>query len=197
MKCLVLAFENVQDLPSNWKDCESVDIYGFIKSENAVTAVRDLFADSNTKFNINNELFLIRTLREVGQPYDFCFIRHPDPWGEPRNWMKAVSALGETLSGKLECEFWFSHEIIALNYLMVELLGKSNVEFIDSVQLPDVENKKNFKALWVINHSGIQEKMLQVYEQNKIRILERFYRYLGQFHRGDMNLEVVKNMIRR
>lgn len=195
MKCLVLAFETLEDLPVNWQKFSSIDVYGLSKINNPTEAATSLSPDLKAKLTLHNKLFLIRTLEKAKDPYTFCFVRHPDPWGEARSWMKAICALGETLSGNLECKFWFTHEIIAFDFLLRELLGQQNVRFIEAGQLPNIESKANYQANWAINPNGVQKSMLEIYEQNKVKILEEFYNRIGQLHRADTSLKTVRNVL--
>src|SRR3989344_7707670 len=118
MKCLVLAFETLKDLPNNWQSFSEIDAYG--QSKLTMTEIHRL----QNKLRIFNKFFESTNLKKNNKIYDYCFIRHPDPWGEPRNWMHAIIALGDSLNGKLDCEFWFVHEIKAFDFLLKSLLGE-------------------------------------------------------------------------
>ncbi|HLD16061.1 MAG TPA: hypothetical protein VJB94_05845 [Candidatus Nanoarchaeia archaeon] len=85
MRCLVLAFETLDDLPTGWKKLKHIDAYGRSKVSGKLPKNIKVY---NKFFETNNY--------KKGR-YDLCFIKHPDPWGEPRNWMQAIAAIGEIL----------------------------------------------------------------------------------------------------
>jgi hypothetical protein len=190
MRCLILAFENFDDLPKNWQDFDVIDAYGASKltDEN----IKKFVGTFAVKFKIYNQFFEIKNFQKPEQPYDFCFIRHPDPWGEPRNWLQAIAALGECLKGKLTCEFWFPHEVVAFNFLLASLLGKENVKFLTVKQIEKVGDWKNHSAEWEVNLTDTQPDMLSIYQKRKQEILQNFYREIGESYRDDFALEAIK-----
>lgn len=190
MRCLILAFENFNDLPKNWKGFEAIDAYG--GSKLTEDEIKKFVGNSSVKFKIYNQFFEIKNFQKPEQPYNFCFIRHPDPWGEPRNWLQASAALGECLKGKLSCEFWFPHEVAALNFLLASLLCKENVKFLAAKQIENIGDWKNYSAEWEINSASTQSNMLSVYQEKKREVLQRFYSEVGQLYRDDFSLEEIK-----
>jgi len=190
MRCLILAFENFNDLPKNWRDFDVIDAYGASKLTDE--EIKKFIGDSLMKLKIHNQFFEIKNFQKPEQPYDLCFIRHPDPWGEPRNWLQAIAALGECLKGKLTCEFWFPHEVVAFNFLLASLLGNKNVKFLSAKQIENVGDWKNYSAEWEINSSATQSDMLSVYQKNKQGILQKFYKETGEIYRDDFVLEAIK-----
>ena len=190
MHCLILAFENFDDLPKNWRDFDVIDAYGVSKITNK--DIDKFVGDSSVKLKIYNQFFEIENFQKPEQPYDFCFIRHPDPWGEPRNWLQAIAALGECLKGKLVCEFWFPHEVVAFNFLLASLLSKENVKFLSAKQIENVGEWRNYLAEWEINPLAAQSGMLSVYQKNKQEILQKFYKEIGQNYSDNFVLEGIK-----
>jgi hypothetical protein len=177
MNCIVLAFSTLQDLPNNWSSFERIDCFGEVAlKETEINANRQ-------KIIIHNEFFAIGKNSLPDTPYQECFIRHPDPWGEPRNWIQAIAGLGECLKGKLIGEFWYPHEIIAFHFLLVSLLNKDQVNFIHAEQLADSNNWDNFGASWQINAISLQSAMLDQYQREKQTILQNFYTSIGKFYR--------------
>lgn len=190
MRCLILAFENFDDLPKNWRDFDVIDAYGASKLTDE--DIKKFVGDSKVKLKIYNQFFEIKNFQKPEQSYDLCFIRHPDPWGEPRNWLQAIAALGECLKGKLTCEFWFPHEVVAFNFLLASLLDKENVKFLAAKQTENVGGWKNYSAEWEINSTATQNGMLSVYQKSKQEILQKFYKEIGEFYRNDFALEAIK-----
>ena len=189
MKCLVLAFENLEDLPKNWKECELIDAYGFSKvSDEEITKL-------STNLNTYNKFFEIKDYKKPKDPYDFCFIRHPDPWGEPRRWMQAIAALGECLKGKITCEFWFPHEIKAFDFLLKAILTESSVKLLETKQIGKVGDWENYSATWEINSNGMKENMISSYKENKMKILETYYNETGKSLKIGTSLEDVRKEI--
>lgn len=190
MRCLILAFENFDDLPKNWRDFDVIDAYGASKLTGEDT--KKFLGDSPVKFKIYNQFFEIKSFQKPEQPYNFVFIRHPDPWGEPRNWLQAIAALGECLQGKLTCEFWFPHEIVAFNFLLASLLGKENVKFLATKQIENIGDWKNYSAEWEINLVETQKEMLSVYQKRKQQILQHFYAEIGKSYKDNFALDEIK-----
>lgn len=190
MRYLILAFENFDDLPKNWRDFDVIDAYGASKLTDE--DIKKFVGDSKVRLKIYNQFFEIKNFQKSEQSYDICFIRHPDPWGEPRNWLQAIAALGECLSGKLSCEFWFPHEVVAFNFLLASLLGKENVKFLAAKQIDNVGEWKNYSAEWKINLGNVQSDMLPIYQKRKQEILQMFYTEIGKLYRDDFTLETIK-----
>lgn len=188
MKCIVLAFSNVNDLPANKDSFELIDCYGEVELKDSD------HQGLSSNLVVHRELFTIgkNTLPET--PYNEGFIRHPDPWGEPRNWIQAIAALGECLQGKLTCEFWYPHEIIAFHFLLVSLLSHEQVRFRHAKQIADSNGWDNFSASWQINAISLQANMLDHYQKEKQTILERFYNQIGKFYRT-VSLDEAINII--
>ncbi len=177
MNCIVLAFSTLQDLPHNWLSFDRIDCYGEVELKDSESEV------NGSKVIIHNEFFAIGKNSLPDDPYQECFIRHPDPWGEPRNWVQAIAGLGECLQGKLTCEFWYPHEIIAFHFLLISLLSKDQATFIHAEQVADSNNWDNFSASWKINAISLQTDMLKQYQREKQTILQNFYTNIGKFYR--------------
>ncbi len=171
-RLLVLAFENLEDLPKNWKEFSEIDAYGQSK-----TSSKDL----PVRINLSSQFFEIGNFKKPKENYDFCFIRHPDPWGEPRNWMQAIAALGECLNGKLICEFWFPSEIKTFDLLLKSILGESIVKFVNSRKIENIGKWNNFEATWEINCTKNKKDMLEFYKKEKWRILQEYYQKASKF----------------
>lgn len=178
MTCIVLAFSTLQDLPTNWTSFERIDCYGEVDPKCLESK------KGNERIIVHNQFFAIGKNILPTTPYQECFIRHPDPWGEPRNWIQAIAGLGECLQGKLTCEFWYPHEIIAFHFLLVSLLSKDQVTFIHAEQVADSNNWDNFRADWKINAISLQTDMLEQYQREKQTILQNFYTLIGKFYRS-------------
>jgi len=187
---LVLAYESLKDLPKNYRDFDILDVYGF--SSQGGKELKNI----STKVNYYNGFFDIANYNEPKFPYNFCFIRHPDPWGEPRNWMQPIAALAESLSGELTCEFWFPSEIIAFNYLLQSILGNESIRIIQIKQIDDVGNWKNYQAKWSINQKGVKNKMLELYQKNKIIILQNYYKNIGKHFNDNVTLTHVESILK-
>lgn len=190
MRCLILAFENFDDLPKNWRDFDVIDAYGASKLTDE--DIKKFIGDASVKLKIYNQFFEIKNFQKPEQPYDSCFTRHPDPWGEPRNWLQAIAALGECLKGKLTCEFWFPHEVVAFNFLLASLLGKENVKFLATKQIENVGDWKNYSTEWEINLADTQSDMLSIYQKRNREILQKFYSETGKLYRDDFAFEEIK-----
>ena len=173
-KCLVLAFSTLEDLPTPWENIEHIDAYGQIKNP-------ELDVPSN--LHIHDRFFEIGKVVTPTIPYDSCFIRHPDPWGEPRSWIQAIAALGECLQGDLRCEFWHPHEIIAFHFLLTEVLSPKQAQFQTAQQINDVGEWNNFSSSWKINFVEIQKEMLSLYQKKKQKILQDFYNTIGKYYK--------------
>jgi len=178
MQCLILAFESFDDLPKNWRNFDVIDAYG--ASKLTKEDIEKFVGSSKAKIRIFDQFFEIKNFQKQEQFYNLCFIRHPDPWGEPRNWLQAIAALGECLQGRLACEFWFPHEVVAFDFLLTSLLGEKNVKFLTVKQIENVGNWKNYSAEWEINSAGVQSDMSSVYQTRKQEILQKFYKEIGQ-----------------
>ncbi len=150
-KTLVLAYEKLEDLPKNYRGFDLLDVYGF--SKNKGEELKNL----PVKTNYYNRFFEIQNYHKTDSPYSFCYIRHPDPWGEPRNWMQPIAALTECLQGKLVCEFWFPSEVVSFNFLLVSFIGRSSIKFLGVKQIDKVENWNNYEATWDINTDGLKK----------------------------------------
>ena len=186
MRCLVLAFENLNDLPKDWKNFSSIDAYGQSKIS------KKEIADLPVKLNVYNQFFEVKNYRKPKQPYVLCFIKHPDPWGEPRNWLQAIAALGECLNGKLVCEFWFPHEIKAFDFLLKSLLGKS-AQFVEAKQLDNVRDWKNFEATWEVKNTS--KNMSEHYQKQKMKILQKYYNEIGKFFQDKTSLKDILKVL--
>ena len=183
MRCLVLAFEDLHDLPSSWKDYACIDAYGQSK-----ISLKDK-EGLPVKLTVYNQFFEVKSYYKPKKPYDLCFIRHPDPWGEPRNWMQAIAGLGECVVGALVCEFWFPHEVKAFDFLLQSLLGTS-VQFVKAKQLDNIGEWKNFQARWEIK--GLQKNMSDCYQKKKMEILQEYYNNFGKNFTDSTLKDVVK-----
>lgn len=186
MNCIVLAFSTVQDLPNNHAIFWSVDCYGQY--------------NTSAPHKLPSNIVVHQGLFEVGKTtipntlYSEGFIRHPDPWGEPRNWMQAIAALGECLQGKLTCEFWYPHEIIAFHFLLSSILSQEQIKFLHAEQIEDANEWDNYSACWEINAINLQTKMLDQYQKEKQGILQYFYTNIGSFYQ-DTSIDQVKPLI--
>lgn len=189
MHLLVLAFETPSDLPHNWEEFEHITAYGPAKD----FAFDEKF--SVKKLHIMRKLFSIRDLQKPTQPFNACYIKHPDPWGEPRNWIKAIAALGETLQGSLTCEFWFTHEVPAFHQLLLQTLGEEHVTLQEVGELEKIGNKPNYYGRWGINTVGILGDMFDKYERQKTAILEEHYNKAGEYFHAGMSLEEAKSKL--
>lgn len=172
-KCLVLAFSTLKDLPKSWQKMTHIDAYGQIKNPEH---------DVPTNLHIHDRFFEIGKVAIPTIPYQTCFIRHPDPWGEPRSWIQAIAALGESLQGTLQCEFWFPHEIIAFHFLLNRVLDSSHVEFECAQEIAPVNQWENYTASWFINRTGVCKEMDSSYKQRKQNLLEEFYHSINQYY---------------
>ncbi len=186
---LVLAYESIKDLPNNYRDFDTIDIYGFSSQGGKE------FKNISTKVNYHNGFLDIADYAKPQFPYNFCYIRHPDPWGEPRNWMQPISALAESLQGELSCEFWFPSEILAFNYLLEAIIGKESINIIDINQLDNVNDWKNYMSKWSVNKNGLKHSMHEFYQKNKIRILQNYYKNTGKHFNDNVTLTYVKSLL--
>jgi len=165
MRGLVLAFETWSDLPKPWKQFRTIDVYGTPKFR--IEARNKGFA----KVTLRGAFLDITKYKKPSYTYSYAFIRHPDPFGEPRNWMQAIAAVAESLSGKLECEFWFPAEILAFDFLLRAMIGQRHVARLDVQRARPVRKWKNYRAVWAINPLGAQKGMAQRYQSRKHRVL--------------------------
>ena len=186
MNCIVLAFSTVKDLPHNHNDFTIVDCYGECSEADTTKLAPNIV--------VHQELFEVGKTNLLNTLYNDAFIRHPDPWGEPRNWMQAIAALGECLQGHLTCEFWYPHEIIAFHFLLTSILSSEQVMFVHAQQIEDANEWDNYSASWEINAVSLQADMLAQYQKEKQGILQYFYTNIGIFYR-DISIEQVKPLI--
>jgi hypothetical protein len=177
MRCLVLAFETFDDLCSDWQSYETVDAYG----SNGVSPadVATFRGDCATAITVHNRQFSIMAPDGPVVVYDHCFVRHPDPWGEPRNWLRAIARLGESLRGDIRCVHYHQHEGLAFNFLLIALLDKENVRLESTVEL----EPGKFQFTWRINAAGLQTDMQTRYRNRFGKIMRRFYTEMGPFLR--------------
>lgn len=186
MNCIVLAFSTGKDLPNNHKDFTIVDCYGQYHGTDSTKLAPNIV--------VHDELFEVGKTTVPNTLYNEGFIRHPDPWGEPRNWMQAIAALGECLQGKLTCEFWYPHEIIAFHFLLNSILSQEQVKLLQAKQIEDANQWDNYSASWGINAVRLQTNMLEQYQKEKHGILQYFYANIGTFYR-DTTIDQVKPLI--
>ncbi|MCW3848062.1 hypothetical protein OF829_12500 [Sphingomonas sp. LB-2] len=182
MRGLVLAFEGFADLPPAWRDCRTIDAFG--KVTFPLDVVRAFVGDAPVAITIHHQLLDILDFEPPGAPYDLCFIRHPDPWGEPRSWLCAIAAIGECLRGELTCVFHRQHEGLAFNFLLAAMLGAENAKFLSAEKVEDAGGERHIALRWQINAKGVQRDM-GIRFRNRLRaILRQFYTQIGQFHRN-------------
>lgn len=181
-RSLVLAFSSLEDLPTDWESYKHIDAYGQITSP-------ELSYPAN--IHLHDRFFEIGKVTIPKPPYSFCFIRHPDPWGEPRSWMQAIAALGECLQGRLQCEFWHPHEIIAFHFLLTQVLSSDQVHFESAIQIADVGEWANFSVSWTINPITLQKDMLEQYQKEKQQILQQFFNTIGQYYQETSLQEAI------
>ncbi len=186
MNCIVLAFSTVKDLPNNYKDFTVVDCYGECREVDTIKLASNIV--------VHQELFEVGKTNLPNTLYNEGFIRHPDPWGEPRNWMQAIAALGECLQGQLNCEFWYPHEIIAFHSLLTSILSPVQVRFMRAQQIEDANEWDNYSASWEINSVSLQADMLAQYQKEKQGILQYFYTNIGTFYR-DTTIDQVQPLL--
>lgn len=184
MHCLVLAFETMEDLPKNWQDFVSIDAYGQVKV--SLDEVKNI----STSLHIYNQFFQVDTNQFPNKLYRSCYIKHPDPWGEPRSWMQAIAALGECVDGTLICEFWFPHEIKAFDFLLQSVLG-DGVHFVQAKQLPDDRECDTYEAVWQITKKSAEENITKLYQEKEMKILQEFYVKVGPLFENELTLEDV------
>lgn len=173
--CIVLACSTIEDLPSHWQQFSHIDCYGEIKHAKDFTDCDNV--------TIHNQFFEIGKNEIPTIPYSLGFIRHPDPWGEPRNWIKAIAGLSECLQGELVCEFWYPHEILAFHFLLTAMLDKDQVKFISAQQLKDIRDWNNFQASWQLNAIKLSADMLTLYQKEKQHLLQNFYTNMGPLYK--------------
>ncbi len=177
MRCLVLAFETFGDMPSNWQSYDAIDAYG----SNCVSAadVASFRGGSATAITVHNRQLSIMAPERPAIVYDDCFARHPDPWGEPRNWLRAIAVLGESLRGSMRCILHHQHEGLAFSFLLTSLLDKENVRLERAVECEPGQ----FQFTWRINPAGPQTDMQTRYRARLGTIMRRFYAEMGPFLR--------------
>ncbi len=186
MNCIVLAFSTAKDLPHNYKDFTVVDCYGEWSEADTTKLAPNIV--------VHQQLFEVGKTPVLNTLYSEGFIRHPDPWGEPRNWMQAIAALGECLQGPLTCEFWYPHEIVAFHFLLTSILSSEQVRFIHAQQIEDANEWDNYSASWEINATSLQADMLAQYQKEKQGILQYFYTNIGTFYR-DTSIDQVQPLL--
>jgi hypothetical protein len=185
-RCLVLAFERFDDLPDDWRRFDAIDAYGVSTVTSA--DVEAFKAGWTGEMTVRPGLLNVTRWRPPAVPYDHCFIRHPDPWGEPRNWFRAIAALGACLAGELTALFFYQHEILAFNFQLTALLGQSAVALSDTAPIADVRREGEtsapcVRARWSINPQGVQAGMEERYRLRLGQAMRRFYLEMGPFQR--------------
>jgi hypothetical protein len=179
--CVVLAFESVADLPPEWALCDRLTLYG----PKAPDVEQPFSADpASPLITLRRETLDIATLTPRDQPFDSCFVRHPDPWGEPRSWLCAIAALGECLTGTLTCVVHRDHEALAFNHLLIAMLGQEHAILEGTRRVDDPIGERHLAISWRINPAGVQREM-QVRFRRRLRpIIRNFYVDIGRFHRN-------------
>lgn len=165
MRCLVLAFSTMEDLPQGWEQFDHIDAYGQIKIP------KKEWKSLPKNLTLHEGFFEISKDFKAPRPYDLCYIAHPDPYGEPRNWIKAVAAIIECVKGTIIATFFFTHEIHAFDLLISTV--DPYIDFGEAKQLPPKGDWEQFEASWTID--TLEGDMYEEYQAKKHEWLIRFY----------------------
>ena len=170
-KCLLLAFEDAKDFKKELEQFDRIDAYGPLAKVN-ITKFK--------KLHIFKQFFWIENYKMTKEKYDLCIIRHPDIWGEPINWVRAIAAIAESVRGKLVCEFWMPSEIIAFDFFLTSIIG-DNIKFERIYKsFNRTQGVSNFIVEWRILKT--REGMLSFYRNNKLKIMHEFYQSVGPIY---------------
>lgn len=182
--CLILAFENARDLNRELNQFGRIDAYGPL-------------AKTNIKFknlHIFRQFFWIENYTKPKEKYSQCIIKHPDIWGEPINWIRAISAIAESVRGRLICVFWMPSEIIAFNFFLSEIMGRDIILRKVYMMPAELHKNNNLVVEWEILKT--KRKMLSFYRKRKMKIIRRFYRQIGPLY-WKMSINKAKRLLKR
>lgn len=121
MRALVLAFQSVKDLPPHPERFEHIIAYGDMGKVPIIRAGSLKIVVRPYQFGFGNH--------SSKERFDYCYIRHPDPFGEPVPWMSAIAGIGERVTGPIEAVFYHPYEVTAFHYLLKKIIGKKNVKW--------------------------------------------------------------------
>ncbi|MEK6902003.1 MAG: hypothetical protein AABX02_00250 [archaeon] len=131
MRALVLAFKNMEDLPPQPERFEQIIAYGVMRKIPKITPLLINLTIRPFQFGYGNH--------PANERFDYCYIRHPDPFGEPVPWMSAIAGIGESVKGPLEAVFHHPYEVTAFHYLLKKIIGKKNVKWEYGRHIVDTE----------------------------------------------------------
>ncbi|MEM0142933.1 MAG: hypothetical protein QXL94_03130 [Candidatus Parvarchaeum sp.] len=168
--CLLLAFENAKDLGDDLCLFKRVDAYG---------PLADIELTQPMNLHIFKQFFWIENYKKPKEKYATCIIYHPDIWGEPINWIRAIAAIAECVEGNIVCEFWMPSEIIAFNFFLTSII-KDNVRLLSAKKISSRSKIPNFRVEWKIRKT--KNGMLSFYRRNKMSIMYDFYHTIGKLY---------------
>ncbi len=187
---LVLAYTNLDDLPKNWDKFDSIDLFG--SSEEVWQSMKK----GNTYLRNHRKLLLNKT--DLPQrDYSRVYIKHPDPFGEPRNWMLAISVIRERLQGYIDCIFWSKQEILAFNFLLINLWGTENVKFI-SLNITNDNGEQKFYIRWEtkkILHRIYSKKYTDTIHPNVF--LFHYFKAVALYLSSNISLKICKEILKK
>ena len=176
---LILAYQDADDLPEQYKQFSSIDAYGDVQNHTPM----------KKHMRIVNKPYTLAT-RGI-KTYNHCFIRHPDPWGDPRSWANGIAAIGSRLKGDIECVFYRLDEVGAFNYMLRELINPNELAFNDVQTIHSHEQQ----ASWTITRR--QRNMRKRYKQNIERMVDELNaKVQNEFHFGMTDIQ-LRNALRR
>jgi hypothetical protein len=165
-RCLVLAFVGEKDLPLNHREFDVIDAYGKYAMPNPSP-------ENSGRVRIHSTPFSVETYQKPPQPYNFCYVRHPNPQVEPRSWAGAIAALGECLDGSIFVRFYYPYEILQFAVIINTILG--NYATLMRVRDANFETETQIEqvAEWHIQPSD--KDMRAVFEQHQDSIVHRIW----------------------
>ncbi len=148
MRALVLAFKNRYDLPPQPERFDQIIAYGDMRKV-PTNVPRSLNLTIRPhQFGFGNH--------PANERFDYCYIYHPDPFGEPVPWMSAIAGIGESVKGPLEAVFYHPYEVTAFHYLLKKIIGKKNVKWergrhmVDPDFTSPVYRQDEYESRWML-----------------------------------------------
>ncbi|MGC8662474.1 MAG: hypothetical protein ACP5RT_01665 [Candidatus Micrarchaeia archaeon] len=184
-KCLLLAFEDSKDLSKELAQFDRVDAYGPLAKVDTAKL---------KNLHIFRQFFWIENYKLSKEKYSLCIIRHPDIWGEPINWLRAIAAIAESVNGKLVGVFWMPSEIVAFDFFLTSIIGKNLV--LETIYTSHSRACRSNSFVVEYRILKTQKGMLSFYRSHKMEIMRRFYQTVGTFY-WEMSIDKARQLLKK
>lgn len=168
---LVLGYRNRDDLPTHLGAWSRISAFGIPDPK--------LDSPGSPEVTVYAQLFSVDSYADLQEAYNAVFIRFPDPFGEPRNWLKAIYALGFCVDGPLEAWFYEPGELLLFDWMLRYAL-EDHVATGVRVETRDILNdpKPVGVATWQISRKSVSHirkrfrqdlnaMLVQIYDQGR------------------------------